>query len=288
MKCYSCDGMIHQDENISLMKYTAQADEDIHTHEFLEIVYIMSGKGRHCVNGIWYPVERGNLLFINFGQTHAFRPLGEMEIVNCLLSPKFIDEELICSENAVEILTLSSFQDFNLGADKMIPMIRFNGKDILELETLIKSMLEEFVVKPTNYRTALKGYTLVLLTRIFRAMQEVDSGQLLRHMGRITPDILLYIESNCFEKITLRELAQKCFYNSSYFSKVFKECCGKSLTVFINEKRVSEAQRLLLETTMSVEVICLRVGFHDRKQFYKLFKEHTGVTPYVYRKLSHS
>lgn len=285
MHYYGLNGHIRQDENINIYKYIVQQNEPEHTHAFIEIVYILSGKGSHSINGTWYPVERGNLLFINFGQTHSFCALDNMEIVNCLVQPEFIDKELIHSENAFEMLVLSAFEDFDLGSDKLIPMILFNGRDMIEFELLISSMLDEFAIKRTNYRTALKGYLLVFLTRIFRGMQSSDSADILKQMNRITPDILKYIEDNCFEKITLQELAQKCFYSQSYFSRIFKDYYGKTLTEFINEKRMLEAARLLRETNLSIEEISRCVGYHDRKQFYKIFRKYLGVTPSALRQV---
>lgn len=288
MHCYGLNGYICKDENINIYKYIAKENEAKHTHAFIEIVYILSGKGKHSVNDMWYPVERGNLLFINFGQTHSFCSVDNMEIVNCLIQPEFIDKELIHSENAFEMLVLSAFEDFNLDSDKLIPRLLFKGKDMIEIEMLIDSMLDEFAAKRTNYKTVLKGYLLVFLTKIFREMQNTDSANILKQMNRITPDILKYIEDNCFEKITLKELAQKCFYSPSYFSHMFKNYYGKTLTEFINEKRIQEAARLLQETNYSIEEVSLRVGYQDRKQFYKVFKEHMGVTPSTLRRASNS
>lgn len=279
MNHYEAKDFMHNDENIHMHRYVSSTNEPEHTHAFIEVVYILSGKGRHSINGTWYPVERGNLLFINFGQVHAFTSLNDMEIVNCLIKPEFIDRELINSENAFEMLILTEFKDFNLGSDKFKPMLYFKGRDMLEIENIISSMIDEFNSKCTNYRTALKGYLLVLLTKIFRAMQNADSAGILNQMNRIAPDILQYIEDKCFEKITLQELAQKCFYSPTYFSRIFKDYCGKSLTEYINNKRILEAARLIRETNYSVEEISQRVGYHDRKQFYKIFKEHIGVTP---------
>ena len=270
---------IKQGENINIFKYFAEEDMPAHTHEFIEIVYILSGKGQHFINNACYDVERGDLLFINFGQIHSIRTFGTLEIVNCLINPEFIDTELISSENALEILALSSFQDFGTGVDTLIPMISFYGKELIELETLIESMLNEFHSKQTNYKTALKGYFLVLLTKIFREMQKTGMGKILKQVNNLTPEILKYIEDNCFEKITLKELAQKCFYNPSYFSKIFKDFYGKTLMDFIQEKRVNEAMRLLKETNLSIESISQSIGYNDRKQFYKIFKEHIGITP---------
>lgn len=182
------------------------------------------------------------------------------------------------------MLVLSAFEDFDLGYGKRTPMLQFKGKNMIEVEMLINSMLEEFTSKHTNYRTVLKGYLLVLLTRIFREMQNADSTDILKKVSIITPDILKYIEDNCFEKISLQELAQKCFYSTSYFSRVFKDFYGKTLTEFINEKRITEAARLLQETSSSIEEVSRLVGYNDRKQFYKVFKEFMGVTPSALRK----
>jgi len=37
--------------------------------------------------------------------------------------------------------------------------------------------------------------------------------------------------------------------------------------------------RLLKETTLSIEAISHRVGYEDKKQFYKIFKKYMGITP---------
>ena len=270
---------INQLENINIFKYVTNENELEHTHEFLEIVYIMKGKGQHYINGTCHNIRKGDLLFINFGQSHAFTSHGTMEIVNCLISPEFIDQELIHSENANEILALTAFEDFGDRVDKLIPMISFKGKELIEVETLIECMMSEFSLKSTNYRTALRGYLLVLLTKIFREMQKKDYDIVLKNFNKITPEILEYIEKNCYEKISLKELAQKCFYNPSYFSRVFKDYYGKNLMDFIHEKRVNEAMRLIKETDMSIESVAYSVGYSDRKQFYKIFKEYMGMTP---------
>jgi AraC-type DNA-binding domain-containing proteins len=261
--------------------YKSAIDDKIseHTHEFIEIVYIISGSGQHFVNEACYHVEKGDLLFINFNQTHSFYSYGGMSFINCLLKPEFISKELINSDNALEILALSSFEDFSSKVGKLITKISFRGKKLIEVESIFDNMVIEVNERSIGYNTALKGYMHVLLTKIFREMWNEDDSGILQHVNKITPDILKYIEDKCFEKITLNELARKCFYNPSYFSRIFKEYYGKSLTDFIHEKRITEAVRLLKETELSIEDISYSVGYREKKQFYKTFKEIMGVTP---------
>lgn len=280
------DDYIKQNENINIFRYVTEKDEPEHTHEFLEIVYVMKGRGRHYINGSGNDFKKGDIFFINFGQSHSFNSSETMDIVNILISPQFIDNELLHSENAVEILALTAFEEFEGRVDKLVPMVSFKGRELIEVETLIESMIYEFNTKGVNYRTALRGYLLVLLTKIFREMQKKDIGLVLQKINKIAPEILEYIEKNYREKISLNELAQKCFYNPSYFSRVFKDFYGRNLMDYIHEKRVNEAMRLITETDMSIEAVAFSVGYSDRKQFYKIFRKYMGITPSQARKVT--
>lgn len=270
---------INPGDKICVYKYKATGTESEHTHDFIELVYVYSGSGNHTVNGEYADISRGDLFFINIGQSHSFHSNEGMELVNILLQPRFISEELIYSENALEILALSLFEEFNGIVDRLVPHISFQGKDMLETEEVIKAMVKEYAEKETGYRIALKGYMEVLLTKIFRRMKSMPSKGMLQHIDKISPGLLKYIEENCFQNISLTELAQKSFYNPSYFSTIFKAVYGQTLSEFIHEKRIQEAVRLLQKTEDSVEEICDRVGYRDKKRFYKLFKEQTGSTP---------
>lgn len=279
MKMFRAVDHIREDENISVYSYTTSQTELEHTHDFIELVYILSGSGTHKVNGCQSSIHRGDFFFLNIGQAHTFYSKEEMQLVNLLVQPQFISEELLHSENALEILSLSLFGEFSGTLDQLFPHISFCGTQMLELEGILEAMIKEYAEKETGYRIALKGYLEVLLTRIFRRMKLMESGGLLQHIGKISPEILNYIESNCFENITLKELASKSFYNPSYFSTVFKEVYGKTLTEYIHEKRIQEAIRLLQDSDLNIDDICNRVGYQDKKRFYHRFKEYTGSTP---------
>ena len=178
---------------------------------------------------------------------------------------------------------MTSFIDFKDTRDEILPKIKFIGKELTEIETLIQYALEEFSMKSSGYMTALKGYINILLTRTLRSVKSKDKINVYGDINKITPDILRYIEDNYKKKITLKELASSSFYNPSYFSRIFKECFGKTLTEYINEKRLNAAIGLISDTNESIEHIIYQVGYSDKKQFYKSFKVSTGMTPNAYR-----
>lgn len=281
---YNSNQWIDSNENINIYKYLTDLPEREHTHDFVEIEYIWNGSGHQIINGTNYFVERGDLLFFNFGDVHEYYPDKEIGIINCLINPRFFGDELVNSENAMDILTLTLFKDFSGTIEDIPHKIKFLGRDLIELEAIMEFMGNEFKDKLPGYMTALKGYANVLLTKIFRVQKKQNSHSIYGDIDRITPQVLKYIEENYNKKLSLKELASSSFYNPSYFSRVFKECFGKTLTQYINEKRINETTRLIKETDFSMEEIGNMVGIRDKKQFYKTFKEYTGLTPNAYKK----
>jgi len=273
------------EDGIVLWKGPSLKSEALHIHEFIELTYIFSGSGIHKINGISYPVSKGDLLFINYHNTHCFEFSEPITYCNILMLPEFISAELINSENALDMLMLSSFNDLCADIKTIRPFLHFEKKEAKQIEALIEDMLMEFENKEKGYRSALKSLLTILLIKVFRKMQSDDHIGTINQTGELAPEIMEYIEKNCFEKISINSLAEKCFYNPSYFSRMFKECYGMTLTTYIQKQRIAKAQQLLIESDLSINKICSYVGYSDKTQFYKIFKKHTdGLLPNEYRK----
>lgn len=53
----------------------------------------------------------------------------------------------------------------------------------------------------------------------------------------------------------------------------------------INKFRISRAEYLLSNTSLTVQEISSQIGFNDEKYFMRLFRKNTNSTPSEYRKL---
>lgn len=284
---YTAEELLDPSENITVQRNVTTDRQEAHTHEFLEIVYIAEGSGLQMVDDREYEVRRGALLFINYGQVHAFSTDSSMTYYNILLKPEFLGEELINSENAFSLLTLTAFEDFRLSEAGVPSFCAFEGRELREIDTAAAGMYEEFRRKGPGYRTVLRGYLSVLLAKLFRRMALPVPEATAHRQKSIAPEILEYIEAHCCEKLTLSDLARRCFYNPSYFSRIFKEVSGRSLTDYISEKRIERAKELLSSSDCTIEEIAARTGYNDRGQFFRQFKAVTGMTPGAFRDACH-
>ena len=280
---YKAENIFTGSKNIAVTYHTSP-NEPIHTHDFLELVYIVSGKGKQYVDGKEYPVTRGDLLFINYNQTHAFSSGKGMEYYNIYMQPSVVSANLINADNAFRMLALKSFEDFREGVGEDHPVVRFSAKELFEVETCIQAIKRELESEESGSDTVVKSYLTILLTYMFRKMAVYEDVQGEKH-GKIQ-ELIRYIEENCTKKLSLEELANQCFYNPSYFCRVFKEYSGVTVTEFIHENRIRKSCELLKNTSMSIEDISRQIGYTNKTSFYKRFRAQLGISPADYRKVN--
>jgi YesN/AraC family two-component response regulator len=81
----------------------------------------------------------------------------------------------------------------------------------------------------------------------------------------------------------MEEIAKNFSYNPDYLSTAFRRYAGIPLMKYINMVRISNAKKLLLNTSEGIKEIAWRVGFEDEKAFMKRFKQLEDITPTTYR-----
>ena len=73
-------------------------------------------------------------------------------------------------------------------------------------------------------------------------------------------------------------------FQKDYFNRLIKKNTGMTYSEYLQNIRLSEAQKLLLHTEMSISDIAEHVGYHNKGYFYKIFTQKYGMTPAEYRK----
>ena len=277
MQIYKATDVFPENEGITVKKENSNRNKNPHMHEFLELIYITRGEGTEIVGGVEYKVRAGDLLFVNFGVSHAFS-MKDTDFIQILLRPEFVSEVLVNSENIFDVFTLPQFSSIP-GDFSRDSIVRFEGEELTGATDLVETMLDEYVQKKPGYKTVLHGYTQVLFTRLIRKLKESKSES-----SSITNKIEDYVIRHLGEKITLSDIARGCFYNPSYFSRKFKSLFGKKLSSYVEEKRLKVAVQMLRGTQGTIDEIAASVGFSDKSRFYKEFKKYYGKTPGEYRK----
>lgn len=94
-----------------------------------------------------------------------------------------------------------------------------------------------------------------------------------------------YLEKQYMNEITLDAIAEKYYFNASYFSTIFKNYFGKSFSSYVTELRMRHAKELLVSSDYKIRDVAGKVGYRDANYFVRAFKKFYGYTPEDYRKL---
>lgn len=92
-----------------------------------------------------------------------------------------------------------------------------------------------------------------------------------------------FMKENYNSKLDLQAVADHLYISTWYLCKVFKKELNNSFVQLLNEIRIQEAKKLLVESNHKVYEICELVGYNDNPYFTKTFKKYTGMTPNQYR-----
>lgn len=92
-----------------------------------------------------------------------------------------------------------------------------------------------------------------------------------------------YIHNHFSESLNIEELASIENFHPVYYTQWFKRKVGKSPNAYIQEVRLKEAKKLLIETNLSITNIALQVGYNQLSSLSRLFYTYEGVSPKGYR-----
>jgi len=282
MSVFEKNNKFFMSDSAYVSKVYNKGDEVCHSHEhdFIEIVYILNGKVIHQINDREYPTSHGDMLIINYGETHSMKISKNSTYVNVLMKPEYISKSLENHENAFALLNLSEFESFKKLLDENKRKVTFKGDDRNKAEAIIDDIIKEQERQKPGFELFIRSQLNILLISLFRKMSlDLDSS-----FDGINEKLLHYINIHCGEKLTLSGIAKLCSYNVSYFSRIFKEYTGMTFTEYLKNARIQKALNLISKTNLNITDIVFEAGYTDKTRFYNDFKKKEGVTPLEYRK----
>lgn len=95
-----------------------------------------------------------------------------------------------------------------------------------------------------------------------------------------------YIHEHLSEPLSLESVSSIAYVNPAYFSDLFKREVGCSFCDYILAQRIHTAQKLLTNTSFSIQEIADHCGFRSAGYFSTCFKKYTKTTPSAYKSLT--
>ncbi len=257
-------------------------DFPIHTHDELELNFIFNGAGVLRVVGD-HKEEISDLELVLVGtrlphcwMTHNYvykKEKGEMFEITIQFHKDLLDEKFIRRNQLIFIKSL---------LEKAGRGISFPKETIAQLEPRIRK-----ISKLSGFDSVLELFSILhdlsLSRGIHLLSNESFADEKPSFINRRIELVYDYVRSNYHKQITLGQISKMVGMTEVSFSRFFKKTTCKTFVDSINDIRLGNASRMLMDSSYSISEIAFKCGFKNQSYFNRLFKEKKGETPREFR-----
>ncbi len=264
---------------ITVRPHTRFASFPMHRHNYVEIMYMCSGKTVHRMEGRPpLTLQAGELLFLNQNAAHGVDRAGEEDVgVNFIVLPQFFDYALalIGMDNVLGKFLLSGLRQ----SGGELSCLHFRVSHVPTVQNLVENLVWSLVHPQPNARRINQATMGVLLLQLLNYTEDLEEAS---GNGAVL-SALREIEEN-YRTADLTRLAGELHVSLPYLSAAVHRATGRTFKELLLEKRLSKAAQLLRETRLTTQDIILAVGYENTSYFYRVFRARFGVTPKEYRR----
>jgi len=250
-----------------------------HYHPEVEILLIEQGTGIRFVGDSAEPFAPGDLVMIGPNVPHEWcsdknSTTTQSEAIYILFNPEILGTNFW--ELPETKIILKIIQQSERG-------IKLKGKTRDEVALLMKTIDTSYGF--SRIKILLNILELIAFTNEYQYLASPNIQNPIddRDTKRLN-DVHKYIIDNIHQEISLDKAASIANLSKPAFCRYFKKRANKTFIQFLNEIRIGQACRLLVNENFSVAEICFSCGFVNISYFIKQFKKVTGYTPLGYRK----
>lgn len=285
-KFYS--SMMPLESNIIYTKNINHGEKtQLHTHDYIELGYIIKGGFKQKILGKDINFKEGELFLIDkncIHQDYVFKKDSSVLFIG--MSNEMFDEIMvgkIGEERIGNFLRQSLLkQKSTLQYLHFYPK-KSNNKNMLEKNFLM--LVRELKKDDDASRYITKGIMMRVLTLISTEyIFSLSIEQKNKMTSFVVEEIKEYIYKHYID-ITIKDLTRKFHFSEDYFNRILKEREGMTYSEYVQNIRLKESVKLLLSSDESIEEISRMVGYNNKGYFYKIFTTKYGMTPATYRKI---
>lgn len=275
-----------------IRKYTLNAGIStmLHRHEYLQINFICSGKGKHSINCNDFDIYKGDIFVMPPFVPHriAASTDSDMVIYEFEFEPGFVNQSFESTENIESFFDFAYIEPFLVSEKSVKPCLNLSGRIQVDVEDILNEALKEYEEKPVGYKLLAKASLLKLLVLVgrefMRSLEKSEAGTFYCLQRDSILNAIKYINDHYADELSVEDIARRFSLSQSYFSYLFKTLTMKTFTEYLGSVRMSQAMELLRGSDKRVVDICFEVGFNNLNHFIRQFKRNTGRSPLSYRK----
>lgn len=239
----------------------------LHNHDEYEIFLFLEGDSKYVVEDKTYTLEPWDIIIIRKHEMHRIyhnRTVPYRRLV-LMVSPLFFQENG-CADYESQFLK-GAFGNGNKIAAELV-----HSSGLYDAFLRYKKYSENYTLSPDF--PVLKSIIVEILFLINKTTG-FSASDLTK--SPIKP-VLLYLNNNYTEDISLSMLEEKFFLSKYYLCRAFHKATGLTVHEYVRRKRLTRVRELRSEG-MNIGEAAIQSGFHSYSSFYRAYLNEYGTPP---------
>ncbi len=252
-----------------------------HAHDFLVLVLVERGHGTLRREGADRTVEAGDLLVIGPGEEITPDPALMRD---AHFTAVHFPADVVAAESLPSWRSHPLLSPFVRGIAGGVGQLHVPEGRRAELAERIAAVEHELSLRRDGYAEAVLAHLTLLLVAVSRLAATTPGPVALRDDALLAA-VFDTIEQGFRRPLSLRDVAASVGLSPGHLTTVVGRRTGRTVGQWIDERRMTEARRLLAGTDLTTGEIAVRTGFTDSRYFSRRFRSAHGVTPAEWRRV---
>jgi AraC-like DNA-binding protein len=249
-----------------------------HYHPEYELTYIVKGSGYRIVGNSYEQFSDGDLVLLGSNLPHTWTGKLDNTVASDAVVIQFSKEFIMPflgwhESNQIKQLLAHSDRGLRIAVDELLVSNIMELPNIHGIDKILKLVwiLEEITKRECDYIATNTFHNVVSKKNELRINK-----------------VCTFLQNNFNQKISLQQVADLIYLTESNFCKFFKKATGKTYSDYLNELRINEACRMLVQTEQTISEISYACGFETLSYFNRVFLFKKAMTPSAFRKKNSS
>ncbi len=224
--------------------------------DFVDVAYIVKGKGEYTINSKTYTVKPGDLICAPMGSTRYAS---------------------VCPDDLMELYSINGTVYRKNGQEITLPFPVHSHVGLhQDIISLYRELNAAWLLRDPGYTMKVRALLLMILQRYFQIIVYKNDTSTVDHRIK---RVLRYMIDHYYEPLTVQNMADLTGLSAVYFGYFFQQETGMSFRQYLTSIRLNRAEDMLHSGEYNVSEVSAACGFSDIFYFSKVFKESRGVPP---------
>ncbi len=283
LKLLSSDYFYDSAFKMKVIERNPELPYPLHSHDFYELVVIVSGTGTHFTQSNSFTLHPGNVFVITPGLEHGYHDVDNLRLYNILFDNKLFEDSFYDLRNMPGYHAMLRLEPSYRNETGLSNLMQLTPAQLAEIMPLLEQMQTEgdAIESDIGAQSKAFAYLLLLLVSLFRIY--ADHPRKDNHTIMRIADALSFLESHANRPVSTKELMELTNMSASTLNRHFQNATGLSPVEFHIQRRIEYACRLIRTSDLSMGEISEATGFNDANYFSRQFRKVMGMSPRQYR-----